>query len=239
MRPVASGAGSGPARRRGVRRRTGRLAQPAADVGRDRRRRGHRRLPRPAARRVRGRRVGGSRPRRPSRGGPVARPPSRRRSAPGRSALVTIETAKGAIEITIEGRPVADRRGQLRRAGVMRLLRRRRLPRVADSSPGRDASSSSRAAIRPARGSGGPGYEIQDEPVTTAVRAGNGRDGPDCRARTRSARSSSSSSTTRTPACPVERQHVPDHRLGDEGHGDRRRDHAAAGGVENPPSPSR
>ena len=52
-------------------------------------------------------------------------------------------------------------------------------------------------------GTGGPGYTIKDEPVTTTVQARHRRDGPVRAAELASARSSSSSSTTRTrPSSP-------------------------------------
>ena len=120
----------------------------------------------------------------------------------------------------------AERRRQLRRPGRMRLLRRRRLPspRAGLRHPGRrrrsTAASSRTGARRPCRPGGGPGYTIQDEPVTATYGRGTWRwpdVGPNTNGvavlhRARGRRSCSPDNTTR----------IFGH--GDVGHGRRRRD---------------
>ena len=66
---------------------------------------------------------------------PTSQPPA---LPAGETRTVTLTTPKGAIVDQGRGRPVADRRRQLRRAGLVRLLRRDRLPPDADP-PGRHA----------------------------------------------------------------------------------------------------
>ena len=144
------------------------------------------------------RRPAGARPaRRPAAAAAGACPTSQPPALPaGETRTVTMNTPKGDDRHQARGRPVADRGRQLRRARVVRLLRRHRLPpdgrRSQDGTPfviqGGDPTGT---------GSGGPGLHDPGRAGHGAVRARHGRDGPDARSPTRSARSSSSSSTTR------------------------------------------
>ena len=177
--PARAVAGRRRARRHRPRRDPRRLPADRRDW---RDRRGRRATPRPArAPRVRRRLL----PDQPAAGAP------RRRDA-DRDA----DHAEGRDRDQGRGRPVADRGRQLRRAGLVRLLRRDRLPPHPDP-PGRNA------VRHPGRRSGGdrhgrPRLHHHRRAGHDAVQARHGGDGPDAGARTASARSSSSSSTTRT-----------------------------------------
>ena len=96
--------------------------------------------------------------------------PSPSRCPPARRRTVTIETEQGDVRDRGRGRPVADRRRQLRRPRRVRLLRRRRVPpdRARVRHPGR------RRPVRPGpqrrarhrRHAAARRTRSQDEPVT-------------------------------------------------------------------------
>ena len=141
--------GAGSATRRSGGTGPGAWLSRAADVGRDRRRRGHRRLPRPATRWIRGRRFGGSLASAVARGSgcPTSQPPA---LGAGQKRLVTIATAKGSIGITIDAdlSPIAAGNFvALASCGYYDGVVFHRVATLQDGTP-----SSSRAAIRPERG---------------------------------------------------------------------------------------
>ena len=94
---------------------------------------------------------------------PTAQPPA---APAGQTRVVTIETAKGADRRS-RSRPTCRRS----RPATSSRSRRAASTTASSSTASRRSRtarrSSSRAAIPTGTGTGGPGYEIQDEPVTT------------------------------------------------------------------------
>ena len=153
---------------------------------------------------------------------PAARRPSRRPAPAGQKELVTIETDLGNIAITRRERPVADRGGQLRRP------RRLAATTTASCSIGVAALQDGTPFViqggdPTGTGGGGPGYTIQDEPVKTPYKRGTV-----AMARTSDAELGRLAVLHRPRrqgrGRPLEREHLPDHRLGDVRHGHRRQD---------------
>ncbi len=100
---------------------------------------------------------------------------------------------------------------------------------TASSSTGSCPASSSRAATRDGRsrdpvGTGGPGYTIQDEPVTATYRRGTVAMARTAAAELRRLAVLHRPRRRGAPDQPSERQHLPDHRRRDVRHGDGRRD---------------
>ena len=219
-----------------------RAASRAAAAGRrgDRRRGPRRRLPDPA---IRGR-GGTAAPRRPERASrqsaaavgdgtcPTSQPPA---LPAGQTRTVTLDTPKGAIVIKVEAdlSPIAA--GNFVALAVVRLLRRHAVPPDV-RAPGRHAVRD--PGRRPDRDAarGGPGLHDQGRAGHDALQARHRRDGPLRRPELASARSSSSSSTTRTGRRSPIGQHLPDHRHGHLGDGRRSTPSAGARPVPRLPT---
>ncbi len=146
---------------------------------------------------------------------PTSQPPA---LAKGETRTVTIQTAKGAIAIKVEAdlSPIAAGNFvALAGCGCYDGVVFHRIATLQDGTPFVIQGGPT--------GTAGPGYTIQDEPVTATYKRGTV-------AMARTAEPNSVGSQffivldDKDAAGPRQLQHVPDHRLGDVRHGRRRRD---------------